>query len=253
MMVNLLVVLPKEITPELAEIAGIHAGDGYLRNDGKRAEIDISGHQRKDRSYYDNHVVPLFNKTFEIMARARDFPSRKTYGFRIYKKNLVNYFHDFFGFPFGQKTYRVKVPRIVLESKDEETYSHFLRGFFDTDGCLTFQKRYNENYSLFKRLHHIYPRIILSTTSERLASDIKEILEFLEIHYWEQIYQPKRKGWSKIFRIWIRGVSMLERWVEKIGFKNPSKVTRYMLWKRFGFCQPNTTLEERLQILKKNI
>ena len=27
-----------EISPEMAEICGIHAGDGYLRNDGKRVE-----------------------------------------------------------------------------------------------------------------------------------------------------------------------------------------------------------------------
>lgn len=32
-----------ELTPELAEICGIHIGDGYMRRRGKRYELDISG------------------------------------------------------------------------------------------------------------------------------------------------------------------------------------------------------------------
>ncbi len=34
-----------EITPEIAEICGIHAGDGYLRlRERGKGEVDISGH-----------------------------------------------------------------------------------------------------------------------------------------------------------------------------------------------------------------
>ena len=32
-----------ELSPELAEICGIHAGDGYLRSNEHRIELDISG------------------------------------------------------------------------------------------------------------------------------------------------------------------------------------------------------------------
>ena len=52
-----------KITPELAEIFGIHVGDGYLRYHGRTKELDISG-SYEEKSYYDNHMIPLFNKTF---------------------------------------------------------------------------------------------------------------------------------------------------------------------------------------------
>jgi len=70
------------ISPELAEVCGIHAGDGYLRNDGKRKEWDISGNV-EEKEYYDNHVIPLFNKTFSLNIKGRFFPHRNTYGFVI--------------------------------------------------------------------------------------------------------------------------------------------------------------------------
>ncbi|MDP2906846.1 MAG: hypothetical protein Q8O03_02800 [Nanoarchaeota archaeon] len=47
------------LNSETAEICGIHAGDGYLRNDGRRRELDISGNV-EEQTYYDNHVIPLF-------------------------------------------------------------------------------------------------------------------------------------------------------------------------------------------------
>ena len=43
-----------EMTPELAEICGLHAGDGYMRvrEDGK-GEVSISG-SYGEKEYYDN-------------------------------------------------------------------------------------------------------------------------------------------------------------------------------------------------------
>ena len=37
------------ISPELAEICGIHAGDGYLRGKDHRKELDISGNIEEKR------------------------------------------------------------------------------------------------------------------------------------------------------------------------------------------------------------
>lgn len=169
----------------------------------------------------------------------------------IRKREIVRFFHDFLDLPYGAKARSVKVPQVIIQSRDKETYSKFLRGLFDTDGCLNFSKRYAEGYVLFKRIHHIYPRIFLSTVSMDLANDVAKMLDFLDIHYWRQVHDWPEENWSRSFRIRIRGEEMLRKWIEKIGFKNPVQLTRYELWKRTGFCPPDTTLEERIQMLEK--
>jgi len=241
--------LINKITPELAEICGIHVGDGYLRDGGKRIELDISGHIGEDRNYYDTHVAPLFYNVFEIQPTLREFPARGTYGFVIRERKIVKYFHNFLIFPFGKKARIVRVPQIVMRTRDKETYGSFLRGLFDTDGCLTFQRRYGA-YVPFKKYHNVYPRIILSTVSGGLAPDLGKVLEFLGIHYWIQTYESSNKKWARVFKIWMCGEKTLEKWMGEIGFKNPVQFTRYDIWKKLGFCPPNTTLDERVQMLK---
>ena len=61
------------MTPELAEICGIHAGDGYLRKRQiLKTELDISGGV-DEKEYYDNHVIPLFKKVFKINLKGKFF------------------------------------------------------------------------------------------------------------------------------------------------------------------------------------
>ena len=104
-----------ELTPELAEIFGIHAGDGYMRLRGNKGEIDISGHL-EEKEYYDNRVVLLFNKCFGINVKARYF-SRGTYGIIFYSKDIARLF-NVFGFPFGKKSLSVSVPKEILQSEN---------------------------------------------------------------------------------------------------------------------------------------
>ena len=98
---------------EIAEICGIHAGDGYLRNDGKRRELDISGNI-EEKEYYDKHIIPLFNKFFNIQSKGRYFPYRNTYGFVIRDIKIIEFMNKL-GFPYGAKSLKVKVPSFILE------------------------------------------------------------------------------------------------------------------------------------------
>jgi len=61
------------LTPEIAEICGIHAGDGHLRKKGN--EFELSG-SFEEREYYDSHVIPLFNKVFNLQIKGKFFPSK---------------------------------------------------------------------------------------------------------------------------------------------------------------------------------
>lgn len=235
---------------QIAEICGIHAGDGYLRNDGKRIELDISG-AVYEKDYYDKHVVPVFSAIFGLKIDAKLFPHRNTYGFVIRNKKIVEKIHSL-GFPYGKKAFDLSVPKFVLKSKNKQIKCMFLRGVFDTDGCITFDRRYSKAYTEFKRKYHTYPRIIITTISERFFMGIQVILKDLGINFWAQIHRPKRRNFNTSYRIWIRGKS-IEKWMEMIGSKNPSKLSRYIIWKKHGFCPANIYYEERLRILNGEI
>lgn len=234
-----------EMTPDLAEICGIHAGDGYLRMRGGKGEIDISGHS-EEKEYYDNHVIPLFNKVFNLSLKGREF-SRGTYGFVLYNREIAEFF-NWLGFPFGKKSLIVTVPKFILESKNKLFYARFLRGLFDTDGNLGFRKSYGK-YKEFKVKHNHYPVITITTTSKNLFHEISFLLDYLEIKHFKYGYQPKDPRDSYKYRIIISGVERLNKWMDLIGMKNSVKFSRFKIWKKFGFCPPHTTLKQREDIL----
>lgn len=234
---------------EIAEICGIHVGDGYLRNDGKRVELDISG-SIEEKPYYDEHVIPLLSKTFGIDVKGKVFHSRNTYGFVIRDNNIVKKFHEV-GFPYGKKGFSVKIPNFILESNNLEVKMNFLRGLLDTDGCISFSKR-GKGYALFKRKYHTYPKISLKTISKELSDGLNTLLKQLDIQFWIQKYESKNKNEHKQYIIWVNGKNV-EKWMEIIGSKNPVKYSRYEVWKRYGFCPSHTSLSDRIRILKKGI
>jgi hypothetical protein len=235
-----------EYTPELAEVCGIHAGDGYLRNKNYNRELDISG-SFEEQDYYDKGVIPLFSRVFGIKVIGRAFLSRRTYGFVIRDKTVVESMHEI-GFPYGSKSLSVRAPKFVMDAKNADIKTGFMRGLFDTDGSLSFERKIGSGYCEFKRTHNYYPIIRFGTVSRGLADDIKKLLTDLELRYWVDFYRYKQVKWNDIHRIWLRGQNAID-WIEKVGIRNPSKLSRYLIWKKFGHCPPNTTYAERLSIL----
>ena len=234
------------MTPELAEICGIHAGDGYLRIRGNSCELDISGNV-EEKEYYDNHVLDLFDREFSLKVKARFFPSRRTYGIRLYDKALVHTLISL-GFPNGKKTSIVQIPKKILRSKDEKIICSFLRGYFDTDGCLTFDRKIYNSDS-FKVRYNYYPRIMLTTCSENLSWNLVQLLGKLGFMVRTYVTKPRKETESLKYRLQLTGNNVLELWMDKIGSKNPTKISRYKIWKKYGFCPPNTTYDERIRIL----
>tara|TARA_Y100000310_G_C20683153_1_gene817296 strand:+ start:325 stop:1080 length:756 start_codon:yes stop_codon:yes gene_type:complete len=241
------------MSPELAEICGIHTGDGYLRiRERGKGELDISGHL-EEREYYDNYVIPLINKVFKLNLNGRVF-SRGTYGFVLYNKRIAEFLNGL-GFPLGKKSKIVKVPELILKSKNKTLYAKFLRGLFDTDGCLHFSNRKTISlYSKFKRTYHYYPIIRFTTISKLLSKQIIFLLEDLgfnkvRIHS----YQPKDLRDSRKYIIYMSGKEMLLKFFKEVESMNPVKYSRFKIWKKFGFCPPHTTLQQRKDILNDKL
>lgn len=238
-----------EMTPELAEICGIHAGDGYLRiRERNKGEVDISGNI-EEKEYYDGYVVPLFNKAFNLNLKGRLF-SRGTYGFVTYQKNVRDILIEF-GFPHGKKSKIVKIPDLIIQSENKKMYSTFLRGLFDTDGNLYFRNRKTlKNYSSFKKQHNYYPHISFSTVSDKMSSQIVFLLNklgFVNVHLY--VYTPKKISENTRYVVYFYGVGNLLKFFNEIGSKNPIKLSRFELWKKLGYCPSKLTYQERLNML----
>jgi intein/homing endonuclease len=235
------------LTPELAEAVGIYVGDGYLRYAGRRKELDISGNY-EEKEYYGSHVIPLFNSVFGLNIMGRYFPSRRTYGFVIRDIGVIEVFKNL-GFPSGNKSLSVRIPTSILNNSDPSIHYSFLRGYFDTDGCLTYMKRCGRSYVKNKQTYHCYPRLLLTSVSERLLGDMKVLLQRYNFRFYSTIYQHKQEKWNDSHRVYLVGPKNLKRWMDLIGIKNSTKLSRFQIWTKYGFCSTNTTYNQRINIL----
>ena len=89
----------------------------------------------------------------------------------------------------------------------------------------------------------------MSSTSKRLIANVGFMLDKSRIEYFNYDYQPKNRKDNHKWIIVISGPERLEKWMELIGTKNPVKLSRYLVWKKFGFCPPHTTLRQREDFL----
>jgi len=48
----------------------------------------------------------------------------------------------------------------------------------------------------------------------------------------------------------LYGKNKTNKFFKEIGSKNPVKLSRFLVWKKLGYCPANTTLKQRLELLK---
>ena len=241
--------MESNINCEIAEILGMFAADGCLQP----RYVCMWGNINQDKDYYDNIVCPLFSKVFGKTITAHEKRSNSVYGFYLCGKGIVEFFRQY-GFNVGKKTHTVEVPKIILESDNLKLFASFIRGLVDSDGCINFLRR-TGNYSEFKRKFHTYPRIFIGSVSRRIIKDVSYMLVKLKIKHTLERKDTSncKKNKSDVFLIVIRGEERMGRWMSFIGFNNPVQFTKYEIWKMYGFCPSNTTLEQRKLILKQEL
>jgi len=236
------------VCEELAEDIGIQIGDGsvnYRKNNKDKGSyrIQVYGNITEDRHYLINFVKPLKEKLFGIKVYSNENKVAGTIFLTIYSKNLV-YFYNSLGFPIGPKI-NIKIPSFILMSKKLQISC--LRGLIDTDGTLAFRKGDYPDYS--------FPIVKFSSKSKDLCDQICGILDNLRLSYTVQFdikqYDKRTKRIYIKNEICVQGKKNLEKWMEIIGFHNIAQITKYLIYKKLGYCPPRTTLEQRLHILKK--
>jgi len=221
---------PEHISPQLAYFLAMLIGDGSVGT-LDRPTIYMVGHSVDERSFYDSIIIPLIGKLFGVQPYSYTRKRKQAYALHFKSRRLVEYLVDEIGFPNKKEPKRVP---IAISSAPESIVLAFIRGLFDSDGSLIFSKKTYSNYQ--------YPSIEIKSVNRRLAYSTTRMLSVLGF----------RASLGRSVESWvvrINGCEMLELWMTRIGSWNVKHLTKYLLWKKQGFCIPKTTVPIRLTML----
>lgn len=245
------ITIPKFLNADLAEDIGIQIGDGgifvYKEKDGDtHYRIECYGHINEDISYFNTVIIPLKQKLFNVKPDIKIHKTAGTCYIRINSKAINTFYHYAIGLPRNNKCKIITIPKIILNSSNE-ILAACIRGITDTDFSLSFGKRGND-YS--------YPILHLTSASKKLIFQLHYYLKrfgiFSNVTYDYGEYDFRTGKTYIKNNLFVNGNKNFEYWIEHIGFCNPVHATKYLIWKRYGYCPPKTTLKQRIDILKDN-
>lgn len=228
--------LPNFPSQKLAYLCGIFTGDGsiYERKDKRDYALKCVGNPKDEQELYYEVIGPYFKEVFGFMPKIRLQDTNTTFGFMVLSKGLLPFLTEKIGLMKGKKDERLGIPEIF--KKDKELIIHFIRGLFDTDGCMCFKKRY--------RNYPYYPVISVSSFSEKLIREVsielKKIgFKVVEIYNYKVIDSRLKNGFNLINRVELNGFENLMLWRSKIDFYSPkhlNKIKKYYENKTVAFA-----------------
>ena len=196
------------LNPEICELIGAFIGDGYMGNYGKRKDkylIGFAGDKKLDYDYYVNYLKPLIKRNYPFCnPRIYLRTDENTIMMRINSKELYTIFLNL-GFSPGKKSRTIFIPDYIFYGSKKHLNST-LRGIFDTDGCIFFDKR--------QKYLKPYPRITYQTSSEKLFDQLEQ---YLSSYF--SLYINKNKTKLR-FTLEIYGHEQLRKFFKIIGFSN---------------------------------
>ncbi len=146
--------LPLNITESQAELVGIMFGDGNITIRRFTYLINITCNSKKDLEY-SKYITKIFIKEFDIIPKVYTYPNKSAMILYIHSKVLVAYFNNTLKITSGPKRLGY-IPDYILS--DKTFLIAFIRGLFDTDGCVTFQNDKKYRYVLLKicTIHELF-------------------------------------------------------------------------------------------------
>lgn len=223
-----------KLNAHTAELCGIILGDGHLHKSCNR--ITISG-SADDLAYFQKRVIPLFRRCFHnVNPRIVRLKGKQAYNLEIENEEIFQFFINIFSLKRGPKD-DARVPEII--SSNSSLIPHFLRGLFDTDGCLKFSKQV--------RSYPYYPRIKIALASSPLVHQLGFLFKQTGFAANKNV-RPNHgyKTTKDLVAYEISGQRALERWMRIIRPANPVQIAKYEYWKRFGRHVPNMPFPERV-------
>ncbi|MCX6801227.1 MAG: hypothetical protein NTZ73_03490 [Candidatus Diapherotrites archaeon] len=214
-----------------AELLGAFAGDGWMSKGSTGVSLFITGNPKDEKEYYDARIKFLFKKVFQINVSPKSFSYWGTYGICVGKKAVTEKIISS-GMPIEKKCNKVTVsPSIV---SDPQLHTSFIRGLFDTDGCIYFKKSYNFNASKWQKQKRHRPVIQFKTVSQKLAEQIQQILFIQDLKF--NIYKERPyNGNYAPYALRLEGKENAKKFFATIRPKNKKHLDKFYLWRSQGF------------------
>lgn len=213
-----------KLNPKIAELIGMHVGDGTLYKTKWSIVWELRG-GLDEKDYYRNHVKKLLESLFrdlEFKPKFRSGGKQGCFGVQTCKKEVSSFFIQY-GFVPGTKTYSVRIPNYIKEA-NRVIQSAFIRGLFDTDGYLRFERiNNNKNYT--------YPKIEFGSASVLLRDDLFVLLNELG-------YRPYKWGKHDYYKLCLAGKDNLEKFMREIAPRNVKHLNKHEFWKIHGHNNP---------------
>ena len=190
--------LPRELTPELAELIGLYIGDGSNHRDGIRFTVG------DDCPEVVARIKELSLALFEKNPSVSRYSGGNAFEVSILSRQVKEWF-AFLGIT-KVSSLEAHIPDVILRSS-EEVAAAFVRGLFTADGCV----RQNGH-------------ITLTTSSRRLGEELQIMLLALGVptHLRRDVSATQYESWQ----ISVCTKAGFRRFREKIGFAAAKKAAR---------------------------
>tara|TARA_Y100000310_G_C20674081_1_gene811905 strand:- start:1832 stop:2617 length:786 start_codon:yes stop_codon:yes gene_type:complete len=217
------IILPDEMTPLLAEEIGLHVGDGsmnfYKNKNNQKGFYQLRGHIIDDKDHYSSRIKYIYKRLYNLNISLRKMPSTGVLGFQVWSNALVSFKHEKLKLILGDKLH-ITIPNEFFENN--ELSKSFLRGYYDTDGCLYVHPKNGK----------MYPRIEITSISKELIEKVSIILKNLGFRFSIHREDREKYGWNDLYKLRISGPTMVHKWFYEISPKNPKHIKKYKKWAR---------------------
>jgi intein/homing endonuclease len=238
--------------PEVAEFLGWYVGDGCLSVSHNHYEFTLTGDLTEELDFYNQIIVPRLSILFvnKISINLRKYPSVGVCGVYIFNKGFTQYLQNTFGLNMGKKT-NIRIPKII-QSREQKI--SFVRGLFDTDGSIFFCRSNSKTKKItFAQKYHCKPKIKLTSISKVLIDEVNHLL--ISLGFSPRLYRPskRRENEHTTHFLVLDTKANVEKWLNEIGFNSSKHNSKILVWQRFGYCPPFTTILQRRLILDRKL
>ena len=203
-------------TPFFCEFYGALLGDGCICKFKKSKEnydrflMVFSVNKNLDSNYLKKLKYRI-KKEFNLHSYYYEYKNKNVCVLVINNKGLCLDLNKRYGVPIGEKYEKLKISNKIL-SLPWRTKKFFLRGLFDTDGCIVANKR--EDYR--------YPWIVITSKNVAFLNHLKKILR-------KHGYPAYITGTD----VCVRGINNVKRWFNDIGSSNNRNILKYKYFLKY--------------------